>query len=183
MSEVASRAQLRMSLLRWALVCVPAILLLGFLSGSGTRASIAGWYNGLAKPAATPPDWAFPVVWPVLYVLLGLALAIVLNARGARGRGAAVAAFVVTALLNFAWTPLFFGAHRVGLALVDIAAMIGAGVVTAVLFGRIRQVAGWLLVPFLVWISYAAVLNWRIDQLNPNAGTVAPGAVSTQIIR
>ncbi len=172
-----------MSLLRWALVCVPLMLFLGVLSGSGTRASIADWYARLDKPAGTPPDWAFPVVWPVLYVLMGLALAIILNARGARGRPVAIVAFVVTALLNFAWTPIFFGAHRVGLALADIALMILAGIVTTVLFSRIRPVAGWLLVPFLIWISYAAILNWRIGQLNPDAGQLAPAAVSTQILR
>ena len=171
-----------MSWVRLALLCVPLMLFLGVVSGSGTRASIASWYARLDKPIGTPPDWAFPVVWPILYVLLGLALATVLNSRGARARGVAIAAFAVTALLNFAWTPIFFGAHRVGLALIDIVLMIAAGVLTAILFGRIRRIAGWLIVPFLVWVSYAAVLNWRIGQLNPDAERLVPAAASTQIL-
>ena len=170
-----------MSFSRWALVCVPLILLFGFLSASGTQASIRSWYDLLVKPAATPPNWAFPVVWPILYVLLGLSLALVLSQRGARERRVAVACFVVRMLLDCVWSPLFFGAHRVWLALLDIAAMIVAGVVTAVLFGRIRRAAGWLIVPFLVWISYAAVLNWRIAQLNRDAERLAPAFASAQI--
>ena len=179
---VASTGQLRMSLLRWAAVAVPLVVLLGFVSGSLVPVgSENAWYQGLRKPAATPPDWAFPVAWTTLYALLGFALAMVLNARGARGRGAAVALFALALALNLAWTPLFFGAHRVTASWVLIVAMLAAGVAATVAFARIRPLAGWAMVPYLVWISFAGVLTWRIDQLNPGA-ELAPAARTTQII-
>jgi tryptophan-rich sensory protein len=172
-----------MSFLRWAVVTVPLILLLGFASG---RAVVAGqengWYAALAKPAQTPPDWLFPVAWTTLYVLLGLAVAIVINARGARTRGPAIAAFVVAFGLSLAWTPLFFGAHRIQAALWLIVAMLATGTVTTFLFGRVRPVAAWLMVPYLVWISFAGVLTWRIGQLNPDGQGVAPPPHTSQML-
>lgn len=181
--EIASPTQLRMSFVRWALVCVPAVLLLGFLSGRSVPAgNQSDWYVSLVKPAGTPPGWAFPVAWSVLYVLIGLALAQVLNARGAAGRGIAVALFAVQLLLNLAWTPIFFGAHRIGLALGDLLLLIVAASATTVAFRRVRVGAAWLMLPYLIWIGFAAALTWRIGQLNPSAGLV-PGPVSTQLIR
>lgn len=183
LGSVASKGQLRMSLLRWAVVTVPLVVLLGFISGSLAPAGSENrWYVALVKPEATPPNWVFPVAWTTLYALMGLALAMVLHARGARGRGAALALFAVALALNLVWTPLFFGAHKVTLAWVLIIAMLLAGVAATMAFGRIRAAAAWLLVPYLVWISYAGVLTWRIDQLNPGAENLAPDARTTQII-
>ncbi len=183
MSEVASRAQLRMSLLRWALVCVPAVLLLGFVSGRSVPVGDESrWYVALDKPAFTPPGWAFPAAWTLLYILLGLALAIILNARGAQGRGVAVALFAGQLLLNLAWTPVFFGAHQVRVALFIIAAMIGLTIGTIGAFRRVRPFAAALLVPYLLWIVFAAALNWSVLSRNPDAGRIAPASVSTQII-
>ena len=118
MSGIASKGQLRMSFLRWAIVTVPLILLLGFASGRAVPAgSENNWYVALQKPELTPPGWVFPVAWTSLYILLGLAVALILHARGARGRGLALAVFAVQFALNLAWTPLFFGAHRIGAAI------------------------------------------------------------------
>ena len=90
MSAIASRAQLRMSFLRYALVTVPLVLLLGLLSGRIANSGYGNpWFDALAKPEAMPPGWAFGAAWTTLYILLGLALALVLHARGARGRGKA----------------------------------------------------------------------------------------------
>lgn len=183
MGGIASKGQLRMSYARWALVCVPLIVLLGFLSGrSVATGSDSAWYMALAKPAITPPGWMFPVAWTTLYVLMGLALALILNARGARGRGPAVALFVAQFALNLAWTPLFFGAHKAGAALLVIVAMLALAIATTVAFARIRVAAAWLLVPYLVWISFAGVLTWRIGQLNPDAETLVPGPRTSQDI-
>lgn len=183
MSGIASKGQLRMSFLRWAIVTVPLILLLGFASGRAVPAgSENSWYVALQKPALTPPGWVFPVAWTSLYILLGLAVALILHARGARGRGLALAVFAVQFALNLAWTPLFFGAHRIGAALVVIVAMLLLSIVTTVLFGRIRTAAAWLIVPYMVWISFAGVLTWRIGQLNPGAETLVPGAHTSQML-
>lgn len=183
MGGIASRGQLRMSYARWALLCVPLILLLGFLSGrSVPTGSDSAWYMALVKPALTPPGWVFPVAWTTLYILMGLALALILNARGARGRGLAVALFVGQFVLNLVWTPVFFGAHKVGLALLVIALMLVLAIATTVAFSKIRVQAAWLLVPYLVWISFAAVLTFRIGQLNPDAQSLVPGGRTSQVI-
>lgn len=183
MGGIASKDQLRMSFLRWTVVTVPAVLLLGFAAGSAVAGGDEnGWYRALAKPALTPPDWAFPVAWTTIYVLLGLALALVLNARGARGRGVAIALFAIGLVMTLAWTPLFFGAHRIGAATALIGAMVLVGTATAVAFRAIRPLAAWLMVPYLVWISFAGVLSWRIGQLNPDAAALVPSARATQML-
>ncbi|KQM63618.1 CrtK protein [Sphingomonas sp. Leaf17] len=172
-----------MSFVRWAVVTVPLVVLLGFLSGRSVPVgSDSAWYTALVKPSVTPPGWVFPVAWTTLYILMGLALAMILHARGARGRPVAIGLFVVQLALNLVWTPVFFGAHQVGLALIVIVAMLAATIATAFAFGRIRPLAAWLLVPYMVWISFAGVLTWRIGQLNPNAATLAPGHTTTQIL-
>ncbi len=182
MTAIASKSQLRMSLLRYALVTVPLILLLGTLSG---RASDSGysnpWFASLVKPAAMPPSWAFPAVWTILYVLVGVALAIILHARGARGRGLAISVFVAQLLLNYAWSPVFFAMHQTRIALALIVAMLVLAVVTAVLFARIRRAAGLLMIPYIAWLAFAGYLNYRIIALNPGAETLVPGESSADI--
>lgn len=183
MGGIASKSQLRMSFLRWAVVTVPAILLLGFASGRIVPAGDEnGWYQALAKPALTPPGWVFPLAWTTIYVLIGLALAMVLNARGARGRGVAVGLFVLGFALALVWMPLFFGAHQIGAATLLIAAMLLVGIATTVSFARIRPAAAWLMLPYLVWISFAGVLSWSIGRLNPDGTTLAPAAHTTQML-
>lgn len=183
MSEIATSGQLRMSFLRRALICVPGLVFLGYLSGflagSGEHNR---WFAALAKPDAMPPGAAFGIVWAILYVLLGVALALVLNARGARGRGIAITLFAAQFALNLAWSPLFFAAHRVFPAFVLIVAMLIAAVATAVAFARVRRAAAWLLAPYLVWLCFAAFLNWQIHVLNPGAQYLAPGQPATHIL-
>ena len=183
MSELASRSQLRMSFVRWAAVTVPLILLLGFASGRAVPSGEENpWYQALTKPAITPPGWVFPIAWTTLYILLGLALALVLNARGARGRGLAIGLFALGFALTLAWSPLFFGAHQVAASTLLIGAMLIVGIATAFAFARVRPLAAWLLVPYLVWISFAGVLNWSIDRMNPDAETLVPSARTTQML-
>lgn len=180
--EIASKGQLRLAFLRWAVVTVPFILLLGFTSGrlvpSGDENA---WYQLLQKPAETPPGWVFPVAWTTLYVLLGLALAMIINARGSRLRGRALGLFALQMAANLVWTPLFFGAHQVSWALVLIILIFLLALATTLVFGRIRKAAAWLMVPYLVWLCFAGVLNFRIDQLNPNAETLVSGSQAPQI--
>ena len=177
MTEIASRAQLRMSYLRWALVTVPLILLLGTLSGVASGSGNGNpWFASLAKPGFMPPGWAFPVAWTFLYICLGLALALILHARGARGRPPALALFAVQLLLNLAWSPLFFGAHKVSLAFWTIVAMWIAAAACAYLFFRIRRAAGLLMLPYLAWLVLAGALNHAIDRLNPQAELAAPAS-------
>jgi translocator protein len=173
MQQIASTAQLRASLLRWALFAVPLCLGLGLLSGAGAGSGPNNpWFAALAKPAIYPPPIAFPIVWSALYVLMGLALALLASARGARGRGLAIAVFAVQLLLNLSWSPVFFMAHRIALALAIIVALVVAVAATIALAWRVRRVAGALLLPYLVWICFASLLNLQFLQLNPNADDI-----------
>jgi tryptophan-rich sensory protein len=171
-----------MSFLRYALVTVPAILLLGTVSGRIAGAGYDNaWFDALEKPAIMPPGWVFGLVWTVLYILLGLALALILHARGARGRGLAIGLFVAQLLLNYAWSPLFFAYHEVGAAFWTIAAMLLVSLAAALLFWRIRRPAGLLMLPYLAWLAFAALLTWQVGALNPGAASLAPDASATDI--
>jgi translocator protein len=182
MSELATPDQLRMSLVRWALVTVPATVLLGSLSGVLSNSGYGNrWFDALVIPDIMPPGWLFGTVWPILYLMLGLALAMILHARGAPGRGMALALFALAFALNLIWSPLFFGAHQITAALYLILVMIPVTIATAFAFGRIRSAAAWLLVPYMVWISFATILTYKFDQLNPDAETLVPPAARTQI--
>ncbi len=184
MGEVASKEQLRMSFVRWAAVAVPGVLLLGFLSGRTVPSGEQnGWYAALTKPDFTPPGWAFPVVWSLLYVMIGVALALVLSARGARLRGLGIALFVAQLAGNLAWTPLFFGAHHVGAAFLLIVAILGLSILTTIVFAQVRRVAAWLMVPYMAWLCLAGALNWEIGRLNPDAERVVKAAAASQVIR
>jgi len=182
LSEIASKGQLRLAFLRWAIFTVPLILLLGFLSArlvpSGDQNA---WYVRLVKPEGMPPGWVFPVAWSILYVLLGLALAMVINARGSRMRGPAIVLFVLQMALNLVWSPVFFGMHEVKTALIIIGVLFGLVLVTTFLFGKVRAGAAILLVPYLAWICYAGFLLYRINELNPDASRIVPARSSDQI--
>lgn len=183
MGGIASKAQLRMSFLRWAVVTVPLILLLGLLSARSEPIGAANpWYQGLAKPGFTPPDAAFPLIWIAVYIAIGVALAMTLHARGARGRGLAVGLFVLQFALHLIWPVLFFGAHNLTGALIDLIAALLIAAATAVLFGRIRTVAALLMLPYIVWLGVIGALTWRIAELNPQQESLVPGAHTSQVI-
>ncbi|NJM51128.1 MAG: tryptophan-rich sensory protein [Sphingomonadales bacterium] len=182
MNQLASSSQLRMSLVRWALFVIPTIMLLGFISGtvSGSGEQNA-WYQELVKPEIQPPGWLFGVVWPILYLLIGLAFAMILHARGAKGRGLAIGLFLAQLLLNFAWSPLFFGQHQVTSAFYLIILILLLAIAATFAFGRIRKAAAWLMLPYLLWLSFASILNFQIDRLNPDAEGLYVPAASAQI--
>ena len=169
MNRLTSPAQLRASFLRWALFVVPTVMLLGFLSGQGGGDAASPWFQSLDKASIFPPPATFGIVWSTLYFLMGLAMALVCSAWGARWRGWAIAAFIVQLALNLAWSPTFFGAHQITLAQYLLFAIDAAVLITLILFFRVRRVAGWLLVPYLAWVLFATVLNWQFLQLNPGA--------------
>ena len=157
---------------KYALVTVPVIVLLGsasgWLSGSGSGNP---WFEGLAKPFFMPPGWAFGVVWPILYVLLGLSLAFVLSEPPSDARRKGLVLFFGQLALNYAWSPVFFAAHDIQVALVIIVMMAGAAAMAAGQFFRIRALAGLLMVPYLAWLCFAAALNAAIGRLNPGASS------------
>jgi translocator protein len=178
MNEIASQNQLRMSYLRWALFTVPVVTFGGFLSGKIASSGYENrWFAALQKPDFMPPGWAFPVAWSILYIMLGLAVAVILHARGARMRGVAIALFVAQLLANYAWSTVFFRLHMVREAFWLILIIFALASLTALLFARIRPVAALLLLPYLGWLVFAAMLTQGIDQLNPDASKlVVPAA-------
>ena len=168
MTELASTGQLRAAFLRWALFVVPAILFLGFFSGQMANSGPGNvWFFELVKPSLYPPPQLFGIVWSVLYVIIGIALVLVITARGAPTRALAIGAFVVQLLLNLAWLPLFFGAHQLLAALALLVVLDLAIVVTIVLFRRVRPLAAGLMLPYLGWCLFATLLNWQFLEANP----------------
>ena len=180
MTELASPGQLRAAFLRWALFVVPGILFLGFFSGALANSGPGNvWFFDLVKPSLYPPPQVFGIVWSALYVLIGIALALVITARGAPGRGLAIGAFVAQLLLNLAWSPVFFGAHQMLAALVLLAVLDLAIVITIVLMRRVRPLAAWLMLPYLAWCLFATLLNWQFLEANPGG---EPPAVDVALL-
>jgi tryptophan-rich sensory protein len=164
--------------MRWSLFTVPIVFGLGFLS---SRISDAGpsnpWFAALMKPALYPPPATFGIVWSVLYVLLGVALAMVASARGAPGRGLAIGVFAAQFLLNLTWSPMFFALHRMSVALAILGVMIVLTAIMVLLFRRVRPVAAALVLPYFAWICFASVLNYQFLSMNPEAdGAQGSGA-------
>ncbi len=178
MSQIASRAQLRLSFMRWALFIVPLIMLLGFLSGiiSGSGEE-NGWYQLLEKPSFQPPGYIFGIAWTILYCMIGFAFALIISARGARFQILAIILFLTQYILNLLWSPLFFGQQQVTSAFYLIILIWIFAIITTYIFSKIRALAAWLMIPYLLWLSFAMALNYQIDVLNPDAESLyAPAA-------
>lgn len=136
------------------------------IGGAITATSVDAWYQTLRKPSFNPPDWVFAPVWTALYIAMAVAGWRVWRRPRAEPRQAALTLFGVQLALNLAWSFLFFGYQRIGLALIDIALLLLAIVATAVVFWRIDRPAGALFVPYALWVAYAAVLNAALWRLN-----------------
>ncbi len=171
MSELASPGQLRAALLRWSLFLAPLLLLLGTLSGAWAGSGGGNpWFIGLAKPSIFPPPATFGIVWTILYLLMGVALAIIITARGATGRSAAITVFATQFVLNLAWSPVFFGMQLIFPALILLVVIDLAVIATIWLFYQVRPLAAYLLLPYLAWALFATALNWQFHQANPDGG-------------
>ncbi len=136
------------------------------IGGAVTAGSVDTWYRTLDKPSFTPPDWVFGPAWSILYAAMAVAAWRVWRRTGFTGGRTALTLFAVQLLLNAAWSILFFGGHYTGLALADILLLWLAIVATAFAFWRIDRVAGFLFVPYVLWVGYAAALNLTIWLLN-----------------
>jgi len=124
------------------------------------------WYRSLKKPSWTPPGWAFPVVWTILYVMIAFAG---WKAWQTQGLGVLVALWIVQLVLNAMWSWIMFGRKKIGLALADAGGMWIAIAVFIVFAWPVSQTAALLFMPYLLWVTIALVLNLRILQMNPDA--------------
>ncbi len=140
----------------------------GILGSVFTASQIQSWYlTVLIRPSFSPPNWLFGPVWTILYALMGIALYLVWQKKRNQEWRAALTLFFVQLFLNAIWTPIFFGLHELGIAFGVIIAMWCSIVMTIILFYRQKKLAGYLLIPYLLWVSFASVLNGTIWYLNP----------------
>lgn len=156
----------RLRALRAPTVFFALALLPNVVTARVTKDATTSWYGDLRKPRWNPPSWLFGPVWTVLYILIAVAGTLLWRRRDDRGARAAIALWGLQMTLNHAWTPLFFGWRRLGLAAVEVVALWAAIVGTIAAARRVSSRAALLLVPYLAWVTFAAALNVRIWALN-----------------
>jgi tryptophan-rich sensory protein len=144
-------------------------VIFAFATAGGWVASsnIEGWYAGIQKPALTPENWVFPIVWNFLYFLIGLACWLAWRAAGGINEaGAELALFVAQLMFNIGWVVIFFGLHRPGLAAVEVLILDASIAVTAAAFWRLSKPAALLMLPYLAWTLFATYLTIGVWLLN-----------------
>lgn len=146
------------------LICAILCLTAGIASGLGTAGEIASWYVNINKPSWNPPNWLFGPVWTILYIMMGVAVALVWHAG--KNNKKAIILFTVQFALNLCWSFIFFGLHQIGIAFIEIIIMWGFIVATIFAFSKINTKAAWLLVPYVSWVTFASILNGIIWFLN-----------------
>ena len=132
----------------------------------GSRFLPDEWYRKLKKPTWNPPNTIFAPVWTILYLLMAAAAWLVWERNGFNDAALPLALFVVQLLLNAAWTWLFFGRHRIGSSLIDIAILWFVILATLISFWTLVPLAGIFLLPYIAWVSFASFLNWTIWRMN-----------------
>lgn len=140
--------------------------LVAVAASSGALFKPGPWYERLDKPSWNPPDWVFPVVWTILYIFIAFAGWLVWSEVGF---GAAIIVWGIQLVLNAIWSALFFGLKRMDVAFVEVTALWTSIVVFIVLAWPISTLAALLFVPYLAWVSTAALLNWRVWKMNSKA--------------
>jgi len=141
-------------------------LLGGASAGFSGPMSAGQWYADLELPRLQPPGAAFGIAWTILYALLGVAFSRLWLASASPARRLAIGLFVLQFALNLTWSPIFFGAKAILPALAMIGAILVTATATTFAAGRVDKPAAWLMVPYLVWLGFALMLNWRIWDLN-----------------
>lgn len=148
-------------------ISIIAMEVLGGLGAFVTTSQIPTWYATLEKPPGTPPNWLFGPVWTALYAMMGVAFALVWHRpRETPGRACALRWFFIQLGLNLVWTPVFFGLHQIEAALVIIVMLWAAIAVSIRSFSPLHKTAALLLLPYLLWVSYATYLNAGYAVLN-----------------
>jgi tryptophan-rich sensory protein len=148
------------------------LIFIVFMAASCTAAATGSlfppdsWYRALNKPNWTPKDWMFPVAWVTLYILSSVAATLV---AGSEGVGLALAFWAFQIAANTLWSPVFFGLKRIRAAMISLVVLWLAVFGTLVSFWLVMPMAGWMMVPYLVWVSVAGALNWSILWRNPDA--------------
>ncbi len=139
----------------------------GLLSGFLSREGAANYAQMLQKPPLSPPGWVFGVVWTVLYALMGISAARVYAAPPSRSRSRGLNLFITQLAVNFFWSPIFFNAGAYGFALIWLLLLWVLVGLMILQFRKVDKTAAWLQIPYLIWLSFAAYLNYAVWRLNP----------------
>ncbi len=149
------------------IISVIICLTIGFVSGMSTTDAISNWYVNINKPSFNPPNWIFGPVWSILYTMMGVAAGLIWHEGLERKEVKfALGIFAVQIVLNALWSTLFFGMENPQLAFFEILLLLVMIIFTIVKFRQIKPIAGSLLIPYLLWVSFATILNFSIWQLN-----------------
>jgi tryptophan-rich sensory protein len=158
-SQPPARFRQIAALIGWLLACFAAAAMGGFFMPGE-------WYASLKKPSWNPPGWVFGPVWTALYTMMAVAAWLVWKRAGFAAYRRPLTLFLVQLALNAIWTPLFFGLHWPGVAFFEMLLLWVAIAATIATFWRVNRGAAWLLIPYLAWVSFAAVLNFTLWRLN-----------------
>lgn len=155
--------------------------LAGIIGSVFTYPSIQTWYAYLIKPSQNPPSWIFAPVWTILFMLMGISAFIIWKkGLGRKDVKIALSIFIVQLILNTFWSVIFFGEHNPGLAFVEITVLWLAIIAMIVSFAKISKTAAWLLLPYILWVTFAGFLNYSLWQLNKNV-TQDHAVLSTEL--
>lgn len=157
-----------MTITKWLtlIACIAGVLLTGFISGIATAGGMNGWFETLNKPSFNPPSFLFGPVWTTLYILMGVGLYLILQAPKNEIRTLSLIIFGIQLLLNFMWSFLFFYFHEPGIALIEIIILWTAILLMIIFFRKVSPMASYLQIPYLLWVSFATLLNGSFWYLN-----------------
>ena len=147
-------------------VCIVICLLAGIIGSFFTTKNIPTWYAAINKPAFNPPNWIFGPVWTTLYLMMGISLFLVWRQRNTLNISHALIFFSIQLILNALWSFLFFGMKLLLLGFIEICILWIFILLSIITFSGISSTASYLLIPYLLWVSYASVLNYFIFKLN-----------------
>jgi translocator protein len=145
------------------IISIGGCLLVGGISGLWTAKSIDSWYKKLKKPSINPPNWIFGPVWTTLYIMMGISLYLVWTSTGSR---ISIIFFIIQLMLNFLWSMFFFSMKKTLVAFIDIILLLMMIILTALYFYPQSKIAAILFIPYILWVSFATILNYKIYTLN-----------------
>lgn len=148
------------------IVSIALPLGLGAIAGLFTAEAIPVWYKTLNRPSFNPPNWLFGPVWTTLYILMGISFFLVWNQSASKKRNLAILVFLLQMALNFFWSFIFFYFNQIGIALIEIIFLWVSIVIMLVLFYKIKPIAAYINIPYLLWVTFASILNASYYILN-----------------
>ena len=146
----------------WILASEAVGALSGFLSRNGMKL----YESAIAKPQLSPPEWLFPVVWVILYALMGISAGRIYNSKASKERTRGLNLFIAQLIVNFFWSPIFFNAMAFGFAAIWLVLLWGLVLWMILTFRKVDPLAAWLQIPYLIWLTFAAYLNFAVWIIN-----------------